>query len=119
MDGYKKDDLIDNRYMVKDKLGGGGFGKVLNVLDQQNEDIIALKYCTSFSEEDIRRFKREVRIMESIDHENVIKVLDSNVEYNQPYFTMHMALYSVTETIPILEQSDGDIWRRCNDFESI
>src|SRR5699024_2975547 len=119
MDGYKNDDLIDNRYMVKDKLGGGGFGKVLNVLDQQNEDIIALKYCTSFSEEDIRRFKREVRIMESIDHENVIKVLDSNVEYNPPYFTMTMALYSVTETIPRLQQGDGDITKVVTVFESI
>ncbi|WP_252502740.1 serine/threonine-protein kinase [Sporosarcina sp. Marseille-Q4943] len=116
MDEYKKDDLIDSRYIVKDEIGGGGFGKVLSVLDQQNGDVIALKYCTSHSEEDIRRFKREVRIMENIDHENVIKVLYSNVDYNPPYFTMPMALYPVTKIISNLQ---GDITKVIAVFESI
>ncbi|MFD1779060.1 serine/threonine-protein kinase [Fredinandcohnia salidurans] len=113
---FLKDDLIDNRYLVKYVVGGGGFGKVLYVIDQENGEEKALKYCTSNSEEDIRRFKREVRIMENIDHENVIKVIDSNVEHHPPFFTMPVALYSVSKIIPDIQ---GDINRVIPVFESI
>jgi len=113
---YKKDDIIDNRYLVLDEIGGGGFGKVFCVLDQLSGEEIALKYCTSNTEEDIRRFRREVRIMESIDHENVIQVLNSNVEDQPPYFTMPIALYSVTNIIPDLH---GDIKKVIPIFEAI
>jgi eukaryotic-like serine/threonine-protein kinase len=116
MAAYMKDDLIDDRYIVKEEVGGGGFGKVVSVVDQSNGDELALKYCTALSEEDIRRFKREVRIMENIDHENVIKVLNSNIEHHPPYFTMPMALYSVTKIIPDLQ---GDIKKVLPVFESI
>jgi eukaryotic-like serine/threonine-protein kinase len=113
---FKKDDLIDDRYLVIEEIGGGGFGKVASVLDQQTNDIIALKYCTSNSDEYIRRFKREVRIMEKIEHENVIRILNSNVEYVPPYFTMPKALYPVTEIIPDI---DGSIAKVVQVFESI
>lgn len=113
---YKVNDIIDNRYLVNNEIGGGGFGKVVCVLDQLKGKKIALKYCTSISEEDLRRFRREVRIMENIDHENVIHVLDSNVEDQPPYFTMPIALYPVTDIIPDLQ---GDIKRVFPIFEAI
>lgn len=116
MEKYIKDYLIDNRYLVIEEIGGGGFGKVLRVFDQILKEEVALKYCMSQLEEDNRRFIREVRIMESIDHENVIKVLDSNIEHSPPYFTMPKALYSVVNIIPNIK---GDIKKVLPIFESI
>lgn len=113
---YKQGDIIDDRYLVKDEIGGGGFGKVVCVFDQQSGEEIALKYCTSKTEEDLRRFRREIRIMENIDHENVIRVLDSNIENQPPYFTMPIALNSVTNIIPDLQ---GDIKKVIPIFEAI
>jgi len=103
---YKNGDIIDERYLVvDDKKGGGGFGRVLSVHDLQGGGTIALKYCTETDEEQLKRFKREVRIMENIDHENVVKVLDSNVGHVPPYFTMPLAQYSVANIIPELQNN--------------
>lgn len=113
---YQKGEIIDNRYLVNKIIGGGGFGKVLSVIDQNTTEEVALKYCTSISDEDIRRFKREVRIMENIDHENVIGVLNSNTEHAPPYFTMPKALYSVADIITDLQ---GNVDRIIAVFESI
>lgn len=116
MQEFIKDNIIDNRYLVLKLLGGGGFGKVFSVYDQLTNEKVALKYCLSEDEEDIKRFNREVRIMETINHENVIQVLDSNLEHCPPYFTMPQALYSVLEIIPSIK---GDIKKVLPIFESI
>ncbi|SDO02724.1 Serine/threonine protein kinase [Psychrobacillus sp. OK028] len=113
---YKTNDIIDNRYKVIEEIGGGGFGKVVSVLDQHNGETIALKYCWSESSEDLLRFKREVRIMENIVHENVVKVLNSHVDHNPPFFTMPLAIHSVTKIIPDLQ---GDTGKVIQVFEAI
>jgi eukaryotic-like serine/threonine-protein kinase len=113
---YQIGEVIDDQYKIINDLGGGGFGKVLEVEDLSTGTIIALKYCTSTIEEDIRRFKREVRIMEGIEHENVINILTSNTEYNPPYFTMERALCSVFDMIPDLKE---DLDKAIKVFESI
>jgi eukaryotic-like serine/threonine-protein kinase len=113
---YEIGDLIDGRYKVIDKLGGGGFGKVVKVVDLTNDEESALKYCSSDEEVDIRRFNREVRIMEGIKHENVMEVVSSNVEHVPPYFTMPVAFHPVTKIIPDLK---GNVEKIIEVFEEI
>ena len=102
---FKTGDLINNKYKVIKNIGQGGFGVVLQVYSLEESKDFALKYCNTSDEERIRRFKREVRLMESIDHENLIRVTDSNLEYNVPYFCMPLASCSLKDIIP-LELSD-------------
>ncbi|MDC0764942.1 serine/threonine-protein kinase [Brevibacillus sp. AG] len=102
---FHSGNIIDGRYEVVEKKGGGGFGRVVSVKDLQTDQIIALKYCTETDPEHIRRFAREVRIMSNLDHENVINIMNSNLEHSPPYFTMPLALHSVTQLIPILENN--------------
>ncbi|WP_339218928.1 serine/threonine-protein kinase [Paenibacillus sp. FSL H8-0332] len=95
-------DLIDNRYEVLSIIGAGGMGAVLKVLDNQNNEEVALKYCKTSDEDSLKRFKREVRIMSDIDHYHVVSVENSNLEYDPPYFTMPIAEKSIFEEIPQL-----------------
>lgn len=86
---------IDGRYEVLEELGQGGMGVVLRVRDSSDGSEAALKYCPATETEPRRRFRREVRIMASIDHDNVMPVLDHNLTYKPPYFVMPLAASSI------------------------
>lgn len=94
-------DLIDSKYKVISHIGQGGFGMVLEVYSLEKSKHFALKYCNTPDEEIMKRFKREVRLMEAIDHGNVIRVTDFNLEYEVPYFCMPLAKYSLKNVIPL------------------
>lgn len=108
MSFYSKDEEIDGRYVVINQKGGGGFGKVLKVLDKESNQVVALKYCNSDTEDDILRFKREVRKMSEISHRNIISILSSNTEHDPPYFTMPLAQKTVAELIETELHGDLD-----------
>ncbi|QKE74735.1 serine/threonine protein kinase [Arthrobacter citreus] len=109
-------DVIDGRYEALEEVGEGGFGQVLKVQDIHTSEIVALKYCSKSNPEDIARFKREVRIMENINQENVINILHTNIENSPPYFVMPLALTSVTNIIPKVK---NDLNRVFEIFEAI
>lgn len=73
-------------YNVIEKIGNGGFGEVYKV--EKDGINYALKICKETDTEDIKRFKREVRLMEAVNQENVISILDSNLENEPPFFVM-------------------------------
>lgn len=93
---FNEGEIIDDKYevVVDGHIGNGGFGEVIKVKSTVDEIVYALKYCKSKSENDIKRFKREIRMMDKIDHENVIKIVDHNDEHNPPYFIMPLAITS-------------------------
>jgi serine/threonine protein kinase len=86
-------DIIDGKYRILDEIGEGGMGKVFRV--SQGNQFFALKVCLESDEESIKRFKREVRLMASIKHENVIAVLDTNLDIEYPYFIMPLCKFSI------------------------
>ncbi len=86
-------DIIDEKYQILDEIGEGGMGKVFKV--SQGMQVFALKVCIEDDEESIRRFRREVRLMASIKHENVITVLETNLDIEKPYFVMPLCKFSI------------------------
>jgi eukaryotic-like serine/threonine-protein kinase len=90
-------DTIDNKYTIEREIGEGGMGKVFKV--SYNNNNYALKICIEKDEESIKRFKREVRLMKSIVHENVIEVIDMNLENDPPYFVMPLCKFSIDTKI--------------------
>src|SRR3954447_23782881 len=87
---YKNGDTIDGRFtVVSNDLGEGGMGCVLLVLDQSTRQQVALKYCKDPGE--AKRFTREVRMMQTVKHPNVMPVLHHNLIHDPPYFTMPLA----------------------------
>lgn len=100
---------IDNKYVVVDLIGEGGFGEVYSAKRIEDNEIVALKviYYPDYTEH-CRRFSREVEIMESIDHENVIKILDYNLEDSPPYIVMPLAKYSLADIIDKLKSDESN-----------
>ncbi|MDA1762340.1 serine/threonine-protein kinase [Bacillus cereus] len=112
----KEGEVVDGKYRVLREIGRGGFGAVVCVEENTSNERFALKYCIAEDEENIKRFKREVRIMSSIKHDNVVQILDENLEMNPPYFTMPLASHALMGEI---EDLKGDFERVLVIFEEI
>lgn len=89
---YDVGDLIDNRFKVTDVCSdSGGMGRVLLVDDMDFEfnETLALKYCRDENEENVKRFVREVRLLKQFKgNSKVVNVYFSNVSHDPPYFVM-------------------------------
>lgn len=96
-------DLIDGKYTLVEEIGQGGMGKVF--LANKGGTNFALKVCLDDGGDDIKRFKREVRLMSQIRHKNVIEILDSNLDCEFPYFIMPLCQYSLDAIIPKLKDN--------------
>ena len=83
--------IINNRYKVIKIVGVGGMGTVVKAKRLRDGKIVAVKYCHLASRVARRRFAREVRIMQEIDHPHVVPVLDTALKYDPPYFVMPFA----------------------------
>lgn len=106
-------------YTVINKIGEGGFGEVFTV--EKDGNYYALKICSMTEDEYIRRFKREIRLLESVTHENVISILDSDYTNTPPYFVMPLCQGSLSDknygtNIEILL---NDILQICNGLEAL
>lgn len=105
--GYGIGDLVDSRFKVIGLFSdSGGMGQVLSVKDSFKEfpEPLLLKYCREQEDEYIRRFKREVRLLESFKgNPLVVHVFYSNIDAIPPYFVM--PLYSggdLMNMVPLL-----------------
>lgn len=104
--------LINKRYKVIRRLGGGSMGVVYHVVDHLTRSHLALKKVTremlEFADEtgmsaaEMRVFlTREFKMLASMQHPHVINVLDYGFDDHdgQPYFTMQL----VEDARPITE----------------
>lgn len=83
-------DRID-KYQIIEPLGEGGMGFVFKATPLDSDNEVALKCCKFSDETSIRRFKREVRAIRGVDHKNVMRILDMNLDFDPPYYTMPLA----------------------------
>ena len=70
-----------SRYKMSEKLGEGSYGIVYRALDQRDNSIVALKVLKIDSLEDgvPSTLLREISILKSLDHINVVKITDFNI----------------------------------------
>lgn len=106
-------------YNVVDKIGEGGFGEVFTV--EKDGDTFALKICSSTDDEDLRRFNREIRLLESVNHENVIDILDSDFKHIPPFFVMPLCqgALSKKDYNKNVETLIDDLLQICDGLESL
>jgi len=84
----RENDLIDERYRIISELGEGGFATVY-----QAEDIITRKLlAVKILKEDVMkndltlaRFEREARACASLNHPNIVRVVNIGTHDNRPY----------------------------------
>lgn len=83
---------LSGRYMVKEKIGEGGMGRVYLAEDERLEKEVAVKMLSaSFAGKSIaaERFIREAKVVTRIKHKNVIDVTDLDVtDQGIPFYVM-------------------------------
>ena len=91
--------MFFGEYEKIEEIGHGASGFVYRV--KKGSDFFALKACTGLYPEALKRFDREIRIAQSLNHPNVIHVYDYDMGASNPYFVMDLcegsALRSLNE----------------------
>ncbi len=83
--------VIDDRYIIKKKLGRGGMGEVFLVTDTHTNRDVALKTLHakySNSRQAVSRFVREVQTVRKLNHPGIVKVLDARKWGDILFYTM-------------------------------
>jgi eukaryotic-like serine/threonine-protein kinase len=86
----KTNDLINGKYAVLKKLGEGGCGSVYRCKPLKpakgGDGEVAVKVLENAS--DLPRFKREAKVLGSIRHQHVVKLLDRGQHERHPYLVL-------------------------------
>jgi serine/threonine protein kinase len=87
-----EDDIVDHKYLVEGICStDGGMGVLLFVqaLESPLECRLVLKYCRDEADEQLKRFRREVRLLSTFKgNSKVAQLCDFNVDYDPPYYVM-------------------------------
>jgi serine/threonine protein kinase/ABC-type branched-subunit amino acid transport system substrate-binding protein len=79
----KHGDIVDNRYVIDDYLGGGGFGHVYRGRQLSTGQKVAIKVllterlASGRHQVEFARFDREVQFIASLHHPNIVRLIDS------------------------------------------
>lgn len=87
---YKAQDLVANRYLIKDVVGGGPLGFVFRAHDKEVDVEVALKVinarlCQTADER--RGFAKQLRSARKLSHPNLARVYEEGEDQDRPFFT--------------------------------
>ncbi len=74
-------ELVIGSYVVVDKLGEGGMGKVYKAIQTRMKRLVALKVVKASllkNEIALKRFQREMKAASSLTHPNIVRVFDAD-----------------------------------------
>jgi eukaryotic-like serine/threonine-protein kinase len=96
--GELVDTVIDGRFRVLERIGGGGMGSIFRVQHIELERQFAMKVLRTELGSDramVERFRREARAAASLSSEHVVGIVDSGMlPDRRPYFVMELLLGS-------------------------
>lgn len=83
-------EILLDRFELLELIGLGGKGEIWCAHDLVLDRMVAVKRITAvgFKDTDVVRFQREAKAACSVDHSNVIQMLDFGVAGEQPYMVM-------------------------------
>jgi serine/threonine-protein kinase len=89
MDDYNRDnEIIDDRYKIMETAGAGGMATVYRAHDLITDKDVAIKMMrpeTASNKTNLSRFEREARAAASLNHQNIVKVLNVGSHQNLPF----------------------------------
>ena len=71
--------ILDDRYAILDRVGGGGMAEVYRAHDQLLDRFVAIKILRAhFIDDDefINRFKKEAQAAAKLSHPNIVNIYD-------------------------------------------
>lgn len=84
-------DSFEDKYHIESLISEGGMGKIFKAARRSDGHAVAIKFLADqYVEKDkIRqRFEREYRLLQSLDHPNVVRVYDFGAEPRQCFIVM-------------------------------
>jgi len=81
-------ELVSARYRVVRVVGGGGMGMVYEAIDERLGVRVALKQSCAKEIELKKQFEREARLLASLKHDALPKVVDYFIENNSAFLVM-------------------------------
>ncbi len=87
----RPDDLVIGPYVILDKLGEGGMGKVYKAMQLSLDRMVALKVVRNSllkNEVALKRFQREVRAAAKLKHPNIVTVFDADQVGDRHFLVM-------------------------------
>ncbi|MBN1316239.1 MAG: tetratricopeptide repeat protein [Anaerolineales bacterium] len=80
---------LAGRYRIEALIGRGGMGTVYRARDEETERDVAIKVIlSSTGGSDVRRFRREFRVLARLAHPHIINVFDSGQVDGLPFYVM-------------------------------
>lgn len=79
------------RYVLIDNIGKGARGQVYKARHRLMDRVVALKAIrpdTRISKNSVARFFREMKMVALLDHPNVVRAIDADVQDGSPYIVM-------------------------------
>ena len=87
-------------YKRLDSLGEGGFGEVFVCQRDTDGKIFAMKVLLANQDDDtVARFRREVRLLSCLDHANVVKVVDMQLDAEPLSYVMPLYNFSLEKEL--------------------
>ncbi len=104
---------LNNRYLVEEVIGSGASSLVVAAVDMKSSESVAIKILHPGLKHDaqfLRRFLAEARAAASLNHPNLLRVLDWGVdEHEQPFLVTELfkggTLRSMLDFVPTLDES--------------
>lgn len=81
--------VVPNDFEILGEISRGGMGIVYRARDKRSGDLVALKVILNPSGlGDFQRFRREVQVLRTLQHPNIVKILDFDVDCAHPYIAL-------------------------------
>ena len=90
---FRDGEQVGERYVITRLVGEGGMGQVFEALDEQTGMLVAVKTLRPQFANDpalLERFRREMRLVERVQHPNVCRVLEHAAGATPVYFVMEL-----------------------------
>ncbi|MGV3624248.1 MAG: protein kinase domain-containing protein [Archangium sp.] len=87
---YKPQDLVANRYLIKDIAGAGPLGFVFRAHDKEIDVEVALKVINPKllqSVDERKQFAKQIRLARKLSHPNLVRVYEEGEDAERPFFT--------------------------------
>lgn len=87
---FKAQDLVANRYLIKDVVGAGPLGFVFRAHDKEIDVEVALKVINPRlvqTADERKQFAKQIRLARKLSHPNLVRVYEEGEDAERPYFT--------------------------------
>lgn len=87
---YRPQDLVANRYLIKDVVGAGPLGFVFRAHDKEIDVEVALKVINPKlvqTADERKQFAKQLRLARKLSHPNLVRVYEEGEDQERPYFT--------------------------------